>query len=104
MTTPCFDLNFFKQVYSADLTFAKKSSFFSEKLDFASQMNRIQAIDEIENEAFVPKSFKSSANKNACLGEIPLPPLELKPINFSSLKNEILCHPSVSGSHKLSYY
>lgn len=59
-----------------------------------SQINRQQAIDEIEDEGFVPKSFKSQRAPK--LEDIPMPSLELKPINLASLKNEVLCHPDVS--------
>jgi len=68
--------------------------FRLEKLDLADQVNRMNAIDEIESEGFAPKSFKTS--KPPKPEDIPMPPVELKPINLSNLKNEILCHPSVS--------
>lgn len=63
------------------------------KLDLAQQVDRITAIEEIENEGFAPKSFKTSRAPKP--EDIPLPPMELKSINVANLKNEILCHPSV---------
>jgi hypothetical protein len=41
-------------------------------------VSRLNAIDEIENEGFAPKSFKTSRTPK--LDDIPLPPIELKPI------------------------
>ncbi len=63
-------------------------------MDLTEQVNRINAIDEIENEGFVPKNFKTSRAPKP--EDIPLPPMELKTINLTNMKNEILCHPSVS--------
>lgn len=66
------------------------------------QITRQQAIDDIESEGFAPKSFKST--KSTRLEDIPMPSLDLKPINLASLKNEVLCHPNVSASSFKYFY
>jgi len=70
-----------------------------EKLDIGSQIQRINAIEELENESFAQKPFKAtSAFERTTPFKLdgPLPALELKPVNLSNLDKEILCHPSVS--------
>jgi len=68
-------------------------SRIEEKLNLVAQINRTSAIEEIESSGFAPKAFKSS--KPTRLEDIPIPQLELKPVNIASLKSEILCHPNL---------
>jgi len=72
------------------------------KLDLVDQVQRIQAIEEIDEEEFVPKSFKSSISQKGPrhAEDIPLPPMELKAIDLNSVQNEILCHRSLILSQK----
>jgi len=66
-----------------------------EKLDLGSQIQRLKAIEDVETDGFKQRSFKSTAKPFTRLEEIPLPPLELKPVALTNLDKEILCHPSL---------
>ena len=67
----------------------------TEKLDIGAQIKRVTTIEELESDGFSQKTFKTTAGPLK-LDDIPLPALELKPVNLSNLDKEILCHPSVS--------